>query len=556
VDIQDSNRKLNEKPRVTLTDKRGRGGVAGGRGYIFQAAYIASHIPSWLADPDFVQFVQESAGDVDVHFTRADGEERWCIQVKNYAVTPAKARKVFSRFLETDTGSPGTYTRFILASPLNEDLKQLRLMVEDLRGAAPFFRLGQDEILDNTWADLETLAQKLELPVDATFLVHKVDFDTDLAGLTDDTNLCDLFVGRLLKLDAWSKTTPKAAIRAYEKLALFCHQVLRRTCSREQVEALIREAVDETFDSLFPEYDDFVARISRVVSDLISSVLTLGSAFHLTHAILEASSSPAEDIWKGCQDELSRKPVSLDMLLFKTRVECYWGMKYAIGTLEELVDVYGDRFEVLREAATRRFHLSDDTARRVYEEERPKVQVEYDRADKALRLFYETEPEAAQNARSRIRQAQRTFERTKPKLHKSYDEYRIEEVEKAVEWAQSAQELSPNDPSLRELMIKMQRKIIQLKMQSAIIRVDRVVLRDRMRKHFGESDLRDICFELDIDYDNLPGEKRADKARELVLRLFQGGRLHELVEICSRLRPSVSWWACPKSEMLLRSSKH
>jgi len=240
---------LDGNPHATLSDKRGRGGVRGGKGYDFQAAYIVSRIPLWLADPDFVQFLQEGAGDVDVRFNRAGGEERWYVQVKSYEVKPAKAREVLAQFRDTDTGSPGTYTRFILACPgLHADLKRLRAAVEELRGVAPFYRPGQDEILDNTWADLENVVESIELPVDAAFLVHKVYFDTDLAGLTSDESLRDLFVGRLLRLEAWARVKPAEAVRAYKELELLSHRAIRETCSREQVEAILRKAAGRTVE--------------------------------------------------------------------------------------------------------------------------------------------------------------------------------------------------------------------------------------------------------------------------------------------------------------------
>jgi tetratricopeptide (TPR) repeat protein len=235
-----------KETRATLGDKQARGGVIGGKGYGFQAAYIVSHIPLWLADPDFAMFLQEGAGDVDVRFDRESGEERWYVQVKNYLVKPTTAREVFTQFREADEGSPGTYTRFTLACPgLHDKLKQLRAAVEDLRGARPFYRPGQDPILDNTWADLEKLVGKLKLPVDAAFLVDKAHFDTDLAGLADDTSLCDLFVGRLLKLELWSGVPPAAVADAYETLALRAHREIRRTCERDRTEATIRDAVAE-----------------------------------------------------------------------------------------------------------------------------------------------------------------------------------------------------------------------------------------------------------------------------------------------------------------------
>jgi WD40 repeat protein len=235
-----------DRPRATLSDRQARGGVIGGKGYGFQAAYIVSRIPRWLADPDFTMFLQEGAGDVDVRFGREGGEERRYVQVKNYAVKPATAREVFTQFLDTDKGSPGTYTRFTLACPgLHDKLKPLRAAVEELRAAAPFFRPGQDLILDNTWADLEKLVKKLGLPLDAAFLVDKVHFDTDLAGLKDATSLRRLFTGSLVELERWTIVPPEAAARAYEKLALKCHQALRETYTRQQVEAMIQEAVEE-----------------------------------------------------------------------------------------------------------------------------------------------------------------------------------------------------------------------------------------------------------------------------------------------------------------------
>ena len=268
-----------EKRYATLSDKQARGGVIGGKGYGFQAAYIVSRIPLWLDDPDFAQFLQEGAGDVDVRFNRADSEERWYVQVKNYAVRPATVREVFSQFRDTDAGTPGTYTRFTLACPgLSDDLKRLRSAAEELRGARDFFRPGQDPILDNTWADLESLVQELNLPVDVAFLVDKVDFDTNLAGLTDDESLCNLFVGSLLRLDAWARVPPEAAVRAYEKLALLCHQALRQTCSRERLESLIQEAVGLKLSDLCPyqglaaftETDaEFFFGRERLVSDLV-----------------------------------------------------------------------------------------------------------------------------------------------------------------------------------------------------------------------------------------------------------------------------------------------
>lgn len=60
-------------------------------------------------------------------------------------------------------------------------------------------------------------------------------------------------------------------------------------------------------------------------------------------------------------------------------------------------------------------------------------------------------------------------------------------------------------------------------------------------QHYNDSELRDLCFELGIDYENLPGGGKADKARELVAHCNRRGRLAELVELCRSQRPTAPW---------------
>jgi hypothetical protein len=64
-----------------------------------------------------------------------------------------------------------------------------------------------------------------------------------------------------------------------------------------------------------------------------------------------------------------------------------------------------------------------------------------------------------------------------------------------------------------------------------------MVLRDILETYFNNSELRDLCFRLDIDYENLPGEGKATKARELILYCERQGRTRDLAEACCRLRP-------------------
>jgi hypothetical protein len=68
--------------------------------------------------------------------------------------------------------------------------------------------------------------------------------------------------------------------------------------------------------------------------------------------------------------------------------------------------------------------------------------------------------------------------------------------------------------------------------------VDLARLRQMLTIHFNEDQLRDLCLEMGIDYDDLPGP---DKVRELVMHFDRRKRIPELAEACARLRPDVPW---------------
>ncbi|MCA9928533.1 MAG: hypothetical protein KC419_08650, partial [Anaerolineales bacterium] len=57
---------------------------------------------------------------------------------------------------------------------------------------------------------------------------------------------------------------------------------------------------------------------------------------------------------------------------------------------------------------------------------------------------------------------------------------------------------------------------------------------------FNENDLRDFCFELTIDYENLPPGGKKDKARELISYFSRRNRLNYLVSVFQELRPQVT----------------
>jgi len=66
-----------------------------------------------------------------------------------------------------------------------------------------------------------------------------------------------------------------------------------------------------------------------------------------------------------------------------------------------------------------------------------------------------------------------------------------------------------------------------------------LALRQVLDDRFGEEDLRDLVFDLAIDYDDLPGKARKHKARELVAFCRRRGRLAELRSAILQRRPGV-----------------
>ncbi len=55
-------------------------------------------------------------------------------------------------------------------------------------------------------------------------------------------------------------------------------------------------------------------------------------------------------------------------------------------------------------------------------------------------------------------------------------------------------------------------------------------LHDALDRRLSREDLRDLCLRLGVDYDDLPGEGKRARVRELVLRMARAGRLVELEE--------------------------
>lgn len=69
----------------------------------------------------------------------------------------------------------------------------------------------------------------------------------------------------------------------------------------------------------------------------------------------------------------------------------------------------------------------------------------------------------------------------------------------------------------------------------------RARLRREIAMRFSDDELKTLCSDLGLDYENLPASARVGRARELVLCCERMNLLDELVEACQSERPAFPW---------------
>jgi hypothetical protein len=62
---------------------------------------------------------------------------------------------------------------------------------------------------------------------------------------------------------------------------------------------------------------------------------------------------------------------------------------------------------------------------------------------------------------------------------------------------------------------------------------------------FDKDDLHTLCFTLGLDYEELPGERKSTKVRELLQAVVKTGRLPELLNVVQQRRPHLAWPPIP-----------
>lgn len=83
---------------------------------------------------------------------------------------------------------------------------------------------------------------------------------------------------------------------------------------------------------------------------------------------------------------------------------------------------------------------------------------------------------------------------------------------------------------------------------STVESMDLPHLRSLISDSFNESELKDLCFELGLDYETISGDEKLSKIRELIMQMNRVGRVEELVQTCADKRPHLSWPGIVRSE--------
>ena len=83
--------------------------------------------------------------------------------------------------------------------------------------------------------------------------------------------------------------------------------------------------------------------------------------------------------------------------------------------------------------------------------------------------------------------------------------------------------------------------ITQPQTPGAVAQTDLLQLIQKLESTFNEAELQDLSFRLQVDYENISGQTRSQKVRELVSHLNRRGRLVDLTTVGTELRPNLNW---------------
>ncbi len=165
------------------------------------------------------------------------------VEVKNYPLTPLIFWNELQRFQRLDSGSPGTYCKFILASPgLSKELQSLTNGLRRIRGPYRFYD-EESAIFKGSFDDFSARVEKLGgKRQDAAFLFDKVEVVTELAAHQSQGEALfkQAFIEFFSRIPGCVGAGLTRSVRQYKDLL---HRRKNQTIYRKELELRLREKI-------------------------------------------------------------------------------------------------------------------------------------------------------------------------------------------------------------------------------------------------------------------------------------------------------------------------
>lgn len=233
-----------KQPSPSLLESQSRGGDINEAGIAFQAAITLSYIPKWLAMEGFTSMVREGLGDTEAKlFVPGIGLRNEFLEVKDHSLSPSEFWPEIDRFKQIDTGAPGDYQWFTLATTgLSKELRPLVNSLRRIRGPYAFYE--GSAIMDQSYKEYEGVVERLEKSEEeAAFLYRKVLVLDDLS--TNRSHAKALFKQSVRDHLGSHKNLPDNVLDdIYESLGSF---VLSR-----RNETILRAEIEQTINTKIP----------------------------------------------------------------------------------------------------------------------------------------------------------------------------------------------------------------------------------------------------------------------------------------------------------------
>ena len=231
-------------PPPSLLEPQSAGGDVAESGFSFQASYVLTCICRWLSQDGFTSMVREAMGDTEANFfVPGRGYEKELVEVKNYPLTPLIFWNELQRFQQLDSGSPGTYRMFTLASPgLSKELQPLTNGLRRIRGPYRFYD-ESSAIFEHSFEDFSERAEKLGgSRQDAIFIFEKVEVVTELAVHQSQGEA--LFKQAFIEyFPEYQDVSARVLKEMYDNVRNFIHSRKNRTIFRKELEEKLREKI-------------------------------------------------------------------------------------------------------------------------------------------------------------------------------------------------------------------------------------------------------------------------------------------------------------------------